>query len=386
MNSQAKYLGLGHNNSSTTAFFFQGSEDLGGGLKASFMAELDWAPTLSTSANQNSSTAALSQVYTGTPFNGEQFLAVSGGFGTLKMGSPNSPVLSIVGDSNPFGTALGGGFSSGFGRFGTGTASGFNQYVGAAGSTGRIIRHNKSVVFETPSFSGLTALVEYVAGNSKGGWTSNDNDVLGTSLRYAQGPLKANYSTTKASAGAIASSGDASFARLAGNTTAGGATTAAYLTANVLPANTSVTWNVISGNYTMGNTTIMAGITSTKTDGITTAKVLEDSKSQNIGVKYVMGNVDLLGNYLRRTSNLTEAQQVSDAITSGTYARSAKMIGLGANYNLSKQSHVYFRYEQIKGLNAASTTQTALTNGVAGVGNFGGATQVTTSVGLRKLF
>jgi len=117
MNSQSKYSGILNNNASTTAFFFQGKEDLGGGLTASFMAELDWNPVTSTSANQSSTSVQLSQVYTGTPFNGEQFLALSGGFGTVKFGAPNSPMLSVIGDSNPFGTAFGGGFSGTFGRF-----------------------------------------------------------------------------------------------------------------------------------------------------------------------------------------------------------------------------------------------------------------------------
>ena len=387
MNSTAKYSGLGHNNASTTAFFFQGKEDLGGGLSARFMADLDWAPTLSSSANQSSSTAALSQVYTGTPFNGEQFLAVSGGFGDLKLGTPNSPMLSVVGDSNPFGTALGGGFSSGFGRFGTGSASGYNQYVGAAGSAGRIIRHNKAMVYDTPEFMpGLKAQIEYVSGNSNGGWTSNDNNIFGASLRYANGPIKANYNSTKASAGSIASSGDASFAKLAGNTTAGSATTAAYNTANVLAANASTTWNAITGSYTMGNTTIMGGMTTTKTDGFTTAGAIEDSKSQNIAVKYVMGNVDLLGNYLRRASGLTEAQQAVASTTAGSFAPTAKLIGLGANYNFSKNTLLYVRYESIKGINAAASTTTTLTNGITGIGAYGNASQATSAVGLKMVF
>jgi predicted porin len=375
MNSQSKYNGILNNNASTTAFFFQGTEDLGGGLKASFMAELDWNPVTSTSANQSSSTTQISQVYTGTPFNGEQFLALSGGFGTIKFGAPNSPMLSVIGDSNPFGTAFGGGFSSGFGRFGTGTASGYSQYVGAAGSVGRIIRHQKATVYDTPEFlPGLKAQIEYVGGNSQGGWTSNDNEIIGASLRYANGPIKANYNSTKASAGSFAASGDITGAALgAGNNVV-----------NVLPANASTTWNAITGSYNMGATTIMAGMTTTKTDGFTTTKIMEDSKSQNIAVKYVMGNVDLLGNYLRRTSGLTEAR--AHNTTNGQYTPTQKLLGLGANYNFSKNTLLYVRYESIKGLNAAATSQTSTTNGVAGIGNYGGASQATSAVGIRMMF
>jgi len=379
MNPQSKYNGILNNNASTTAFFFQGKEDLGGGLTASFMAELDWNPVTSTSANQNSSSAALSQVYTGTPFNGEQFLALSGGFGTIKFGAPNSPMLSVIGDSNPFGTAFGGGFSGTFGRFGTGTASGYSQYVGAAGSVGRIIRHQKATVYDSPEFMpGLKAQIEYVAGNSNGGWTSNDNNIFGASLRFANGPIKANYNSTKASAGNIAAAGDASFA------TAG--LPSKTFTVNALPASASTTWNALTGSYTMGATTIMAGLTTTKTDGVTTQKVMEDSKSQNIAVKYVMGNIDLLGNYLTRKSGLTEAQAVDATATTGSYAATAKMIGLGANYNFSKNTMLYVRYESIKGINANATTQTLATNGLVGLGSFGNASQATSAVGLKMVF
>jgi len=386
MNSQSKFSGLGHNNASTTAFFFQGKEDLGGGLSARFMAELDWAPTLSSSANQSSSTTQLSQVYTGTPFNGEQFLAISGGFGELRLGAPNSPVLAVAGDSNPFGTALGGGFSSGFGRFGTATTSGYNQYIGAAGSTGRIIRHNKAMVYDTPELmTGLKAQIEYVAGNSNGGWTQNDNQIFGSSLRYANGPIKANYTSTKASAGSTASSGDATFQALAGATSAA-ATTASRNTVGKLDANASTTWNMVSGAYTMGNTTLMAGLSTTKTDGVTAQGKIEDSKSQNIAIKYVMGNIDLLGNYLRRQSNLNETQQVDTAATLGSYAPTAKLLGLGMNYNFSKNTLLYVRYESIKGINASATTTSTITNGVTGIGTYGNASQTTSAVGLKMVF
>jgi len=99
----SKFGGLATNGVSTTAFFFKGVEDLGGGIKASFTAELDWTPTQSNSANLNSSTSSMGGiVYTGTPFNGEQFVGLEGGFGTLKLGTPNSPALTLNAMSQPF--------------------------------------------------------------------------------------------------------------------------------------------------------------------------------------------------------------------------------------------------------------------------------------------
>jgi hypothetical protein len=47
---------------------------------------------------------------------------------------------------------------------------------------------------------------------------------------------------------------------------------------------------------------------------------------------------------------------------------------------------LYVRYESIKGLNANKTTQTELTNGVAGIGSYGNASQATSAIGLRMVF
>jgi predicted porin len=97
-----------------------------------------------------------------------------------------------------------------------------------------------------------------------------------------------------------------------------------------------------------------------------------------------MGKVDLLANYLTRKSGLTVLQAFD--VDSGNYTPTAKMLGLGANYNLSKNSMIYGRYESIRGLNANATTQTALTNGVAGIGSYGNATQTKSQVGIRMAF
>ena len=384
----SKFGGLATNGVSTTAFFFKGVEDLGGGIKASFTAELDWTPTQSNSANLNSSTSSMGGiVYTGTPFNGEQFVGLEGGFGTLKLGTPNSPALTLNAMAQPFGTALGGGFSSSFGRLGTNTTSGYNQYVGAEGSTGRIIRHEKAAVYTTPEFvPGLRAHIEYSAANANGAYVANDNGVLGTTLQYANGPLNAAYMTTKVSSGSYAAAGTDSWTALAGTTTTVNSTISSY-TANALGTNASVTYNMAAANYTVGNTTIYGGFTTTKTDGLTANKVLEDSKSQNIAVKYVMGNIDLMANYLTRKSNLTEAQVLS--VTTGTvsnYTPTAKMIGLGANYNLSKNTSYYVRVEKISGLNGGSSTATLASQGIAPVVSYGNATSTKSMVGIRMAF
>ena len=355
MNPTAKLSTIGSNNSSTSLFIFKGTEDLGGGMKASFLAEIDHGVVNSSTANQGQASAG--QAWTGTPFNGEQYAGLSGDFGDIKLGTPNSPGLIAGITAQPFGTALGGGYSGGFGRLGTATVSGVNQFVG--NTTGRIIRHEKTAVYTTPNFNGFTAQVEYSAKNSNSGtYTSDNNGYQGFAANYNNGPLNAMFYTATATAGTVQAAGIAN---------AGDAPTA-----NALAAGANVKWNILAANYTLGATTLYAGVTSTKASDLS-----EDSKSWNVAAKYALNpKVDLMANYLQRKSNLASQ---NDA----THTPNANLLGLGADYKLSKLTALYVRYEHITGLNVAAV---AANNGVAAVNAAGGATQNTTSVGLRVSF
>ena len=396
-NPLAQFSGVASNGNSTSQFDFLGTEDLGGGLKASFFNELDFNPISSNTANQASSTASFSgQVFNGTPFTGQQFVALaSPSFGSIKVGTPDSNLMYTALISTPFGTNLGGGWSSGFGRMGTGKASGANQYVGAEGATGRVIRFEKTVNYTTPVMNGLTANVEYSTQNANGQYGANSNGVLGFDLKYSNGPLNFAANTTKVSAGGVGAAGSV------------GAAPSATLVQNSLGINSTVVWNALAANYKLNpNTTIYAGYTSTKTNNITTAGFLEDSKSYNIAGKYTMGSIDFKVNYLVRKSGLTEAQAYCETavaaaasnnyqacsaagqtITNGTFNPKQTLIGLGADYNLSKNTFAYYRYERISGLNAnAASTGSASSLGIATVSNFGDATQTINMVGVKMAF
>jgi len=391
MNPLAQFSGVSQNGNSTSQFDFIGTEDLGGGLKASFFNELDFSPIISNTANQQSSTASFNgQVFNGTPFTGQQYVALaSPSFGSVKIGTPDSSLLYTGLTMSPFGTNLGGGWSSGFGRMGTSKVSGASQYVGAEGSTGRVIRFQKTINYTTPVMNGLTANVEYSVQNANGQYGANENGVLGFDLKYSNGPLNVAVNSTKASSGAIAAAGSI------------GNTLSATSVANNLAANASVVWNAIGANYKLTNsTTIYAGYTSTKSNNLTTAGYPEDSKSYNVAGKYTMGNIDFLGNFLVRKSGLTEAQVFCETavtasssnnnqsctatgngtISNGAYNAKQTLIGLGANYNLSKNTFVYYRYERISGLNANATTTTV---GIASIPTFGDATQTANMVGVK---
>jgi predicted porin len=94
----------------------------------------------------------------------------------------------------------------------------------------------------------------------------------------------------------------------------------------------------------------------------------------------VYGAWDFLGNYLVRTSNLTDA----DTGITGFAAKSTQL-ALGVNYNFSKRTSVYARYEALSGLNAKVSAASSVT-GTPGYAAFNDAKQTTTVAGVKVLF
>jgi predicted porin len=323
------------NHTSTSAVKFIGTEDLGGGMKASFNLEIN--PSLASSSTLNTATGF--QAYTGTPFNGEQWVALGGGFGEVKLGAANAGALLVNGMAQPFGTALGGGYSGSFGRFGN--TAGINQFYGLVSNSGRIVRHEKVAQYTTPTMSGFKAMVEYAAGNGDSTTnSSNTNTFNGLMLSYANGPLNVGYSYTSIKAGS--------------NPAAGMPANIGAAAANGLAANTGLTYNFLAANYTFGATTVYAGYSTAKSDAATS---IEDTNATNIAVKHALTpNVDLSVNVLNRTSN--------------TAATAGKVTGFGADYKLSKRTATYVRYEN---------RDTDTGNGTAGEVN-------TVAVGVRHTF
>ncbi|PQA84749.1 hypothetical protein C5F52_01730 [Limnohabitans sp. TS-CS-82] len=353
-NAQKDAKLITHNNASTSAIFFKAVEDLGGGTKANFFGEADFAP--SKNALQNSSTTNNGFSYSGAFFNSEVYVGLNGALGDIKLGAPNSPALSAAGTSNPFGTALGGGYSDTFGRLGTNGNVGINGYSGQA-TTARIIRHERAVVYTTPTYSGFSGQYEvsFKNGNATGTtssattdgttYASNNNGLASLSLKYNQGPLNAMYYSGTLTGPA--------------NQAAGTISSAGALTANGITANNKVKYNIAAANYTVGAVTGYVGFTTTKSDqtGTPSASITdkEDSKSSNYAVKYAATpTIDLLFNRVTRTSN-----QATDLVRLPN--GKATLTGLGADYKLSKTSSVYYRYEKaanvvVTGSGASSNT------------------------------
>jgi len=304
----------------------------------------------------------------------EAYIGITGAFGNLRLGSPNSIGLDTFGNASPGGTGIGGGYTGG-GTAGTMT----NSFVQT--------RYNRSLRFDSPVISGFSASLMYVPGNDQ---VAQVTGVATTSkasgaitpatvpvaylipnarsgseygFKYANGPLTVMF--TNISQGLQLNA------------------TGYYAgSSNSKAAKTSA--NFITAQYAMGNTTFYAGMN----DGQRLAPIgsagdtptLEvNSKGNRYAIKQVIGQIDLMA-----TLTTQEALAVT-AIASGTPATTAaaystavlkaKVLGLRGQYNLSKTTAVYAGYEKYS--TGAEYNTTALTT----TGD-----RTIASMGLRKSF
>jgi len=327
--------GIRGGNTSTQSLGFSGSEDLGGGLKAGFKVETTINTASSTSLNAAGQTATFSDttVWSGTPFNSEQFLSLSGGFGTVRAGVPNAAIFRAQGISQPFGTGDGSGYSSTYSRLGyTGSygLSGFQGLAAGSGNVLRVIRMNNTIQYETPVMSGFSAMAEVAFGNdnqtSTTAFSANTGSFMGVLLNYANGPLTAVAAVNTYKAGTNDITGN----KVLSTTT---------LTTATLAAGQDISYQFLGANYKMGASTFYTGLSNVSASDST-----ENSQSWNLAYKFALNaNTDLMANVVSTSSSLIYSPA---AAATGTAANTnKKLIGLGADYRLSKRTNLYARFE-----------------------------------------
>jgi predicted porin len=151
----------------------RGSESLGGGMNAVFVAE----------GGILSDTGGSAQ---GGLLVGRQvFVGLNGGFGSFTMGRQYSPLFSVLCEVDIDGCST---FS---------VVS--NHYIGLPGA----LRINNSVLYSTPNMGGLTASVMWGAGEST---STNNARTFSANLQYKAGPLYAGlgYADVKNALGGTA--------------------------------------------------------------------------------------------------------------------------------------------------------------------------------------
>ena len=345
-------------NSGTTTLGFKYYEELGGGLKIGGQLNTDWADI--GGATQGS---GLALAQTSGFANSQSFASISSAaIGTLNLGTPNNETLvnNTAIASPEFSTGVGSAYSSVFSTangFGTGTSGyGGTVYeqasVTAAANVGaRAIRISNTIQYKTPVINGFQFTYGLTPQNNNLTAASGYGNTVGVTeyaLRYTNGPVDAMYSSIKYDIGsngisqiiltAPTSSTTATIATAKSSTTGDNTQNMLGVKYQVLP---SLKLNVGIGSFSSSSGTYQGS-------------------SRGYGGTYTMGAVDILAQIV----------QVND--TYATTDTDRKLTGLGVNYNLSKTSKAYIRYDSIN----YGTNVTAIS----------GSTQKRTAVGISKSF
>ncbi len=290
--------GFNQNGSATSGFKIQGSEDLGGGLKANFVFGSDFN-LVSRNANTGSTGASgATPVTVGTFGNTELGAGLQGNFGKVDIGHLAFNTLTTFTTGQPFGTAIGGGYAS----------------VTRVNASASLVRDDNALRYVSPSFSGLT--VSLFKSNKQTKATSTDfNAALGAydklgseeiGLNYVNGPLAASFSSLKQDSKDV------------GTTT------------------TSSTVNTLGANYAIGAAKVYGLYQTNKNTGAATTAATVDTQFASVSASYTMGATTLM------------AQVGELKAKAGTYnGEKSSLVGLGADYALSKRTALYARYEAI---------------------------------------
>jgi len=345
-NTAKSSVGIAKNGISTSTLAFSGSEDLGGGLKAGFRLETTIAPEASSTLNSAAQTtpSADGQFYSGSPFSSEQFLSLSGSWGTVKVGEPNSAVFRTQGVSQPFGTGIGSGYGGTNSRLGYAGSYGISSFMGVANGGGtalRVIRNQKTAQYETPTMNGLSGMAEYsFANDNSTSLTGNSPMFMGAMVNYSSGPLNigAAYNSYNSGSNGINGNPDGFAIKTIG-----------------LASGQNIAYQVLAANYTMGQHTFYTGLTNVRASNAT-----EDSQSWNVAYKLALNaNVDIIANMVSTSSALNAggtAMTLANGVTQQTWNLNKKTVALGADYRLSKRTSLYVRYENLDSNTDNATT------------------------------
>ena len=292
--------------SSANRLGFRGTEDLGGGLKAGFVAETGFCGDSNAAADGTGNAAAAGKTAVtnnfcsgGNNFMGRQaFVSLDGGFGGVRLGRQYSPAYLVLGSIDPFAN----GYYS--------QARNLFDDMGAYGdATKRTANGRVSNAFNysTPNLAGFSANVLYgfgeVAGNNAG------SRVVGFSASYANGPLLVAYAYNKANN--------------AGNTD-------------------SRKDNLLGATYDFGVAKAHLGFGRGKND-VTGAGTTQygDARNALVGLTVPVGSGAFKVSYVRHDDR--------SAVNAD-----ARQVGLGYDYNLSKRTKLYANVARMSNKNTAT--------------------------------
>lgn len=265
--TDTKNNGINTNGQSTSLWGIKGTEDLGGGLSASFNLESDVAMD-----SGQTGQAAGANVTAGAPaFNRISTLGLSGGFGSVMMGRYYSPLFLTTLASDVFG-------------------------AGGAYTVNLLptVRASDAVFYTSPDLSGLKVSLMLGRNDLSAGAVAATSGNTGLSLNYAAGPLFASLALDKieGTAGAVSNVTDSTG---------------------------------LTVTYDFGVAKLYTGyIRSQATPNTTASDTYTTQSETNIGVSVPMGAVTLLAQYGRNAKDntaagVTDSQSGSDLVVGAQY-------------------------------------------------------------------
>ncbi len=271
---------------------FRGTEDLGNGLKASFV--LEYGVTVDNGAGLTGPAR-------------QSFLALSNSYGTVAAGRQYTPQYGLVSKVDPFGAGTTGDVTYGRGVYGMGAA--------AAPTT---IRLNNLIAYVSPNFSGFNVIAGYTASgladeeNTLKGNKSADAEIWAINPNYSNGPLFVglNYHHVKIDA------------------------------ANY----TDRVWD-LGGSYDFGVVKLSGVYGQIKNDGLGGATLNHKAKQWMVGATVPVGAA---GNVLVSYSR----NKIDSDVVAVDGAKASKW-ALGYTHSLSKRTNLYAVYAKISTNNEA---------------------------------
>ncbi len=189
--SAASITKMTSGNVNSSRLGFKGVEDLGNGLKTTFVLEGDVAPNSGTGTTNPYAAAAASTNNTtttgsgGFTFNRQATVGLSGSFGEVRLGRDYTPTFAVDAIYDPFGVN------------GSGTNAIFVN--GLAASVNHLRASNSVSYFLPGNLGGFSGQVMVATNNvaTTGAAVQDDGKYTGGNIGYANGPLSVHLATAK---------------------------------------------------------------------------------------------------------------------------------------------------------------------------------------------
>ena len=284
---------------------FRGTEDLGGGMSASFWLEAgvnnDNGTGSATNANNQAAAAALGNGQQGLTFNRRSTVSLAGGFGELRLGRDYTPQFWNLTVFDPFGTN------------GVGTTQTLNSSLG--GPT--IVRASNSIGYFLPgNIGGIYGQLQYSLGENAqatpAAATEKDGNGVGIRVGFANGPINVALATSKTK----------------------------YAAGDIKSTN-------LGGSYNFGVATVMAHYAQDKNT------LTADGKGYLLGAAFPIG-----------AGEIKAAYSLYKTDAAGT--PKSKKLAIGYVHNLSKRTALYTTFARVSNSGGASAALNGATTTVNG--------------------